>query len=74
MVIDLTQKIVALNVIIRLTCAIAKFSANSKIHMNRRLHEGHHFISMAMEVHSALGLDMDRFIKECARFFHDKRS
>jgi hypothetical protein len=28
---------------------------------------------MAMEVHGALGHDMDHFIKECARLFHDKQ-
>jgi hypothetical protein len=29
---------------------------------------------MATEVHGALGHDMDHFIKECARLFHDKQS
>jgi hypothetical protein len=29
---------------------------------------------MAMEVHNAFGRDMDRFIKECARFFHNRWS
>jgi hypothetical protein len=29
---------------------------------------------MAMEVHSALGRDMDHFIKECSCLFHDKQS
>jgi hypothetical protein len=29
---------------------------------------------MAMEVHSTLGHDMDRFIKECACIFHDRQS
>jgi hypothetical protein len=29
---------------------------------------------MAMEVHDTLGHDMDRFIKECACFFHNRRS
>jgi hypothetical protein len=27
---------------------------------------------MAMEVHGTLGCDMDHFIKECGRFFHDR--
>ncbi len=35
-------------------------------------HEGHHFIPMAMEVHNAPGLDMDRFIKERVCLFHDR--
>jgi hypothetical protein len=38
----------------------------------KRFHDGHHFILMAMEVHRALGHDMDHFIKECAHFFHDR--
>jgi hypothetical protein len=29
---------------------------------------------MAMEVHGALGRNMDRFIMECAHFSHDKHS
>jgi len=29
---------------------------------------------MAMEVHGAPGCDMDCFIKECPRFFHDRKS
>jgi hypothetical protein len=29
---------------------------------------------MAMEVHGASGCDMDHFIKECVRLFHDRRS
>jgi hypothetical protein len=28
---------------------------------------------MAMEVHNALGCDMDCFIRKCARLFHDKQ-
>jgi hypothetical protein len=28
---------------------------------------------MAIEVHNALGRDMDRFIKECAHLFYDKQ-
>ncbi len=29
---------------------------------------------MAMEVHGTLERDIDRFIKECARLFHDRQS
>jgi hypothetical protein len=43
-----------------------------KIYKYKKLHEGHHFILMVMEVHGALGCDMDCFIRECACFFHDK--
>ncbi len=38
-----------------------------KIHKYKGLHEGHHFIPMAMELHNAFERDMDHFIKECAR-------
>ncbi len=40
----------------------------------KRFHEGYHFISMVMEVHGAPRCDMDRFIRECARLFHDRQS
>jgi hypothetical protein len=36
----------------------------------RKLHEGHHFISMAMEVDGAPKHNTDHFIKECAYLFH----
>jgi hypothetical protein len=69
---DLMREMVALNVISRLIGVVVKLSAIAKICKYRRLHEGHHFISMAMEVHGAPELDMDCFIKECAHFFHDR--
>ncbi len=47
-----------------------KLSAIVKIRKYRGLHEGHHFIPMAMKVHGALECDMDRFIRECVRLFH----
>jgi hypothetical protein len=50
-----------------------ELSAITNTHKYKRLHEGHHFISMAMEMHNGFGRDMDRFIKECARLFQDKR-
>jgi len=62
---------VAMSVISRPTGANAKFSADTKIRKYKGLHDGHHFIPMVMEVHSALGCDMDHFIKECVRFFHN---
>jgi hypothetical protein len=62
------------SVIIRPIGVIAELSAIAKIYKYRRLHEGHHFIPMAMEVHGAFGRDMDRFIKECAHLFLNRRS
>ncbi len=53
---------------------MAELSAIAKICKYKGLHEGHHFILMAMEVHSAPRCDMDCFIRECACLFHDKRS
>jgi len=45
-----------------------------KIHEYKGLHEGHHFMSTAMEVHNASKRNMDRYIRECAHLFHDRRS
>ncbi len=73
MVIDSTQKTTSTNVINQLASATIKLSVITKIHKYKGLNEGHHFISMAMEVHGALGHDMDRFIRECVCLFHDKR-
>jgi len=61
---------VALNVISQL----AKFNAIAKIRKYRGLHEGHHFIPMAMEVHDTFERDMDHLIKERACLFHDRPS
>jgi hypothetical protein len=41
----------ALSVINQLVGVVAEFSAIAKIRKYRGLHEGHHFILMAMEVH-----------------------
>jgi len=51
---------------------VAKFSTIAKIHKYKGLQEGHHFISMAMEVHGTPRCDMDCFIKECACLFQDR--
>jgi len=67
-VIDLTRETMASSVISRSTHAIAKLNAIVKTHKYKR----HHFIPMAMEVHNTPWWDMDRFIRECARLFHDK--
>jgi hypothetical protein len=61
-----------LSVFNRLTNIVAKLNTIAKIHKYKGLHEGHHFILMAMEVHDALKCDMDHFIRYCALFFHDR--
>jgi hypothetical protein len=73
-VINSTQETVASIVINRLAGVAVELNTIAKIHKYRGLHDGHHFIPMAMEVHGALGHDMDRFIRECACLFHDKPS
>ncbi len=69
MVIDSTWETVILNVISWLGGATKKINIIANIHMYKKLHEEHHFIPMAMEVHNALGHDMDHFMRECAHFF-----
>ncbi len=58
-VIDLTWEIVALSVINWLMDVAIELNAIAKIHKYKGFHEEHHFIQMAMEVHSALKHDMD---------------
>jgi hypothetical protein len=58
------------NVINRPPSATAKFNTIVKIYKYKGLHERHHFILMAMEVHGIPQHDMDRFIRECAHLFH----
>jgi hypothetical protein len=70
-VIDPTRDMVALSVISRLANTITKLNVIAKICKYKGLHEGHHFISMAMEVHGSPRCNMDHFIRECARLFHD---
>jgi hypothetical protein len=71
---DPTQEIMATNVINRLESVIVELNTIVKINKYRKLHEGHHFILMAMEVHNTSEHDMDRFIKEYACIFYNKRS
>jgi hypothetical protein len=71
-VIDTTWETMAMSVINRLACVATKLNTIVKIRKYRGFHKGHHFILMAMEVHSALKHDMYRFIKECAHLFHDR--
>jgi hypothetical protein len=72
MVTNSTREMVVLNVINRSVGIITKFNVILKIRKYKRLHERHHFISMAMEVHGAPRCDMGRFIKVRARLFHDR--
>jgi hypothetical protein len=62
------------NVINQLVGVVVELSAIAKICKYRGLHETHHFIPMAMDVHDTPKHDMDYFIKECARLFHEKQS
>jgi hypothetical protein len=71
---DPTWEMVALNVMSWPIGEIAKLNVVVKIRKYRGLHEGHHFILMAMEVHNTPGRDMDHFIKECARLSHNRWS
>jgi hypothetical protein len=63
-VINPTWETVVSNVINQQICVVVKFNAIIKICKYRGLHEGHHFISMAMEVHGTRGRDTYRFIRE----------
>ncbi len=72
-VINPTKKMVALSVIIQLASAAAKLSAIIKVHKYKRLHEGHHFTLMPMEVRDTPKRDIDCFINRCACLFHDRR-
>jgi hypothetical protein len=51
---------------------VVEFSTIAKIRKYRGLHDEHHFILMAMEVHNTSECDMDHFIRECAHLFHDR--
>jgi hypothetical protein len=72
-VINPMREMMALSVISQPIGAVVEFSAIAKFHKFRRLHETHCFIPMAMEVHGIPRHDMDHFIKECARLFHDRQ-
>jgi hypothetical protein len=54
----------ALSVINRPIGAAMELNAIAKICKYKRFHENHHFILMAMEVHGALGQNMDCYNKE----------
>jgi hypothetical protein len=61
-----------LKVISRPTSAVVKLSTIDKIHKYRGFQEGHHFIPMAMEMHSAPMHDRNCFLREYAGFSHDR--
>jgi hypothetical protein len=73
-VIDLMRETVTSNVISRPWSATMELNAITKIRKYKGLHEGHHFIPMALEVHSTLECDVNHFIRECAHLFHDRQS
>jgi hypothetical protein len=52
-----TQETMAMNVISQPTSADRELNTIAKIRKYRRLHEGHYFIPMAMEVHNAPGYE-----------------
>jgi len=72
-IINPMRKTMISGVINQPTNVVAKLSVITNIHKYKGLHEGHHFISMAMELHNAFRCDMNHFIKECARLFHDRQ-
>jgi len=69
---NLTLEVMVTNVINQPIGVVVKLNAIVKICKYKRLHERHHFILMAMEVHDARRCDMDHFIMKCARLFHDR--
>ncbi len=62
-----------LSVISQPASGVAKLNVIVKIDKYRKFHDGHHFILMAMKVHNTPERDMDPFIRECVRIFHDKQ-
>jgi hypothetical protein len=64
----------ALSVISQPTDVVVDLSTIVKICKYRGLHEGHHFIPMAMEVHGTPWCNMDHFIRECVCLFQSRRS
>jgi hypothetical protein len=73
MVTDPRWEIVASNVINQPSSVDMELSAVIKIHKYRRLHEGHHFIPLALKVDNTPMRDMDHFIREFACIFHNGR-
>ncbi len=55
-VIDPTRNTMTMGVISRQVSVAMELNAIAKICKYRRLHKGHHFISMVMKVHNTLGM------------------
>ncbi len=72
-VIDPMQETMASSAITRPIGATMELNVIIKIHKYKGFREGHHFISMAMDMHDTFEHDMDHFIRDCARFFHDRQ-
>jgi hypothetical protein len=64
-----TWEIVVSNVISRPTSAIVEHSVIVKIHEYRGVHERHHFILMAMEVHDTSGVILIISLRSVPIFF-----
>jgi hypothetical protein len=73
-VINPTREMVATSVISRPVDVTTKLNTILKIRKYKKLHEKHHFILMAVEVHGAPGCDMNHFFRKCARLFSDIQS
>jgi hypothetical protein len=73
-VMDLRPKMVAMSVISQPASVTMELSTIAKIHKYKRIHERHHFILIAMEVHNAPKRDIYCFIKKYARLFHNRWS
>ncbi len=54
--------------------AITKLNVIAKIRKYKKLHEGHHFIPIIVEVHNVVKHYMNRFITKCAHILHDRQS
>jgi len=62
------------SVISQSTSVIIELNTIAKICKYKKFHEEHHFIPIAVKVHSALGHDVNHFVRECIRLFHNRRS
>jgi hypothetical protein len=69
-----TRETMVTNVISQLLSATTELSTIVKICKYKVFNEGHHFVSMATNMHDALQHDMNHFIIKCVHFFHDRQS
>jgi hypothetical protein len=70
---NLTPVTTITNVISWLVNVVVKLSVIVKICKYKKFHEGHHFISMTIEVCNVFEHNMYPFIKECACLFHSRQ-